>query len=114
MVPHGLSVALTAAANFRFTAPTDPGRHARIARLLGVNTEGLSEMEAARRLPDAFIELMRDIGAPNGLSAIGYTEADIPDLVEGGWKQQRLLVGSPRPVSKADLTRIVEESMKLW
>ena len=114
MVPHGLSVALTAAANFRFTAPTDPGRHARIAALLGVSTEGMPEMEAARRLPDAFIELMRDIDAPNGLSAIGYTEADIPGLVEGGWKQQRLLVGSPRPVTKADLTRIVEQSMKLW
>lgn len=114
MVPHGLSVALTAPANFRFTAPTDPRRHARIAGLLGVNTEGMSDAEAAGRLPDAFIELMRDIGAPNGLSEIGYTEADIPGLVEGGWKQQRLLVGSPRPVTKADLTRIVEQSMKLW
>jgi alcohol dehydrogenase class IV len=114
MVPHGLSVALTAPANFRFTAPTDPGRHARIAGLLGVNTEGLSAMEAARKLPDAFIELMRDIGAPNGLSAVGYAPEDIPRLVEGGWKQQRLLVGSPRPVTKTDLTRIVEESMKLW
>jgi hydroxyacid-oxoacid transhydrogenase len=114
MVPHGLSVALTAPANFRFTASTDPGRHARIAALLGANTEGLSEMEAAGMLPDAFIALMRDIGAPNGLSAVGYTEADIPGLVEGGWKQQRLLVGSPRPVTKADLTRIVLESMILW
>ena len=114
MVPHGLSVALTAAANFRFTAPSNPGKHARIAGLLGVNTAGLSETEAAKRLPDAFIELMRDIDAPNGLSAIGYADADIPALVEGGLKQQRLLVGSPRPVTKADLTRIVEESMRLW
>jgi alcohol dehydrogenase class IV len=114
MVPHGLSVALTAAANFRFTAPSNPAKHARIASLLGVNTAGLSEMEAARRLPEAFIELMRDIGAPNGLSAIGYATSDIPGVVDGGWKQQRLLVGSPRPVTKADLTRIVEESMRLW
>lgn len=114
MVPHGLSVALTAPANFRFTAITNPGRHARIAALLGVDMEGLSETEAARKLPDAFIALMRDIGAPNGLSAIGYTEADIPGLVEGGWMQQRLLVGSPRPVTKADLSNIVEQSMRLW
>lgn len=114
MVPHGLSVVLTAPANFRFTAPSDPGKHARIAALLGVNTAGLSAMEAAMKLPDAFLRLMQDIGCPNGLSAIGYTEADIPALVEGGWKQQRLLVGSPRPVTREDLTRIVEESMKLW
>jgi alcohol dehydrogenase class IV len=114
MVPHGLSVALTAAANFRFTAPSHPEKHARIALLLGVNTAGLSEWEAAMKLPEAFIRLMKDIGAPNGLGAIGYTEADIPALVEGGLKQQRLLVGSPRPVTGEDLTRIVEESMKLW
>lgn len=114
MVPHGLSVVLTAPANFRFTAPSDPDKHARIAALLGVNTAGLSAMEAAMKLPDAFLRLMQDIGCPNGLSAIGYTEADIPALVEGGWKQQRLLVGSPRPVTREDLTRIVEESMKLW
>ena len=114
MVPHGLSVALTAAANFRFTAPSNPGKHARIASLLGVNAAGLSEWEMAMKLPEAFTRLMKDIGAPNGLGAIGYTEADIPALVEGGLKQQRLLVGSPRPVTGADLTRIVEESMKLW
>lgn len=114
MIPHGLSVVLTAPANFRFTAPTDPGKHARIAELLGVNTKGLSAMEAARKVPDAFVELMRDIGCPNGLSAVGYTDADIPGLVEGGWKQQRLLVGSPRPATREDLTRIVEESMRLW
>ena len=114
MVPHGIATALPAPACFRFTAPTDYEKHARIAQLLGVNTAGLSAQEAAMKLPDAMIGLMKDIGVPNGLTALGYTEADIPKMVEGGWKQQRLLVGSPRPVTKADLTRIFEESMVLW
>jgi hydroxyacid-oxoacid transhydrogenase len=114
MVPHGIATALTAPACFRFTAPTDFERHARIAQLLGVNTAALSPMEAAMRLPGAIIELMKDVGCPNGLAALGYTEADVPEMIEGGWKQQRLLVGSPRPISKADLTRIFEASMELW
>lgn len=114
MVPHGISTVLTAPACFRFTAPTSPEKHARIAQLLGATTQGLSDLDAAMLLPDAIIRLMQDIDAPNGLSAIGYTEADIPEMVEGGWKQQRLLVGSPRPVSKEDLRRILEESMVLW
>lgn len=114
MVPHGIATVLTAPACFRFTAPTDPERHARIAELLGVNTAGLAPMEAAAQLPDAIVELMRDVGCPNGLAALGYTEADIPEMVEGGWKQQRLLVGSPRPVTRDDLARIFEESMELW
>lgn len=114
MVPHGMSTILTAPAAFRFTAPSNPAKHARIAELLGANIEGLSELEAAYMLPDAIIDLMRDIGCPNGLSELGYTEADIPALVEGGWKQQRLLVGSPRPITKKDLTEIFEDSMVLW
>lgn len=114
MVPHGISAVITAPACFRFTIPTNLEKHARIAELLGADITGLSPMEAAMRLPDAIIELMKDIGCPNGLSALGYTEADIPAMVEGGWKQQRLLVGSPRPVTKEDLTRIFEESMELW
>ena len=114
MVPHGISTALTAPACFRFTAPTSPDKHTRIAELLGVNVDGLSASDAAMVLPEAIIRLMRDIGCPNGLSAVGYTGADIPRMVEGGWKQQRLLVGSPRPVTERDLHRIMEESMVLW
>jgi hydroxyacid-oxoacid transhydrogenase len=114
MIPHGISTALTAPACFGFTAPTNPDKHARLAELLGASIDGLSTLEAAARLPGAIIGLMQDIGCPNGLAAVGYTEADIPHMVEGGWKQQRLLVGSPRPVTKEDLTRILRESMVLW
>ncbi len=114
MVPHGISTALTAPACFRFTAPTNPEKHARIAKLLGVHTEGLSASDVAMLLPDAIIRLLHDVGCPNGLSAVGYTTEDIPKMVEGGWKQQRLLVGSPRPVTERDLRRILEESMILW
>lgn len=114
LVPHGVATALTAPACFRFTAPSDPRKHARIAELLGVSTEGLSTMDIAAKLPDAITRLMKDTGCPNGLSAVGYTEADIPTMVEGGWQQQRLLVGSPRLLTKADLGQILAESMQLW
>jgi alcohol dehydrogenase class IV len=114
LVPHGLSAVLTLPASIRFTAPTNYAKHARIAKLLDVNTAGLTSLEAALRLPDAVIQLMKDIGCPNGLGGIGYTRSDLPQLVEGGWQQPRLLVGSPRPVSKEDLARILEESLTLW
>jgi hydroxyacid-oxoacid transhydrogenase len=114
MIPHGISTALTAPACFRFTAPTNSQKHARIAELLGASTERLSASEAAERLPATITRLLRDVGCPNGLSAVGYAESDLDKMVEGGWKQQRLLVGSPRPVTKGDLRRILEESMVLW
>jgi hydroxyacid-oxoacid transhydrogenase len=114
MVPHGISTALTAPACFSFTAPTDPKKHARIAELLGASTEGLSDLDAAMLLPETITRLLKDVGCPNGLSAVGYAEDDISRMVDGGWKQQRLLVGSPRPVTRDDLSRILQESMVLW
>jgi alcohol dehydrogenase class IV len=60
------------------------------------------------------IELMRDIGLPNGIAAVGYGAADIDDLVEGALKQQRLLATAPRDVEGFDLAGIFHRSLSLW
>ncbi len=57
---------------------------------------------------------MRDVGAPRGLRALGYDEEDIPALVEGALKQQRLLALAPRPVEPGDLAAILRASMENW
>ena len=54
---------------------------------------------------------MDDLGVPTGLRELGYTEDDIPALVEGALAQQRLLVGSPREVGEADLAAILRASL---
>jgi alcohol dehydrogenase class IV len=112
MVPHGMSVALTAPAAFQFTFPASPERHLAAARRLAPDQQPTDD--PARFLPTVLIGLMRDIGMPNGLAAIGYVPADIPDLVEGALKQQRLLATAPRDVSDADLAGIFAASMELW
>jgi len=50
----------------------------------------------------------------NGIGDMGYAEADIPEMVEGTLKQQRLLVGCPRQVGEKELTQIARESLKYW
>jgi hydroxyacid-oxoacid transhydrogenase len=65
-------------------------------------------------LPGVLIQLMRDVGAPNGVRELGYGEDDIEDLVEGAMKQQRLLVGAPREVNEENLANIIRESMENW
>ena len=115
MIPHGQAVTITAPAAFKFTAPIWPEKHAHAAELLGLNiTKEMSVMEAALAVSDEIIKLMRDIGFPDGLSELGYTEADIPQIVEGTLKQQRLLVGCPRVIGEKELTQIAKESMKYW
>ena len=114
MVPHGMAVILTAPSAFRFTYTTAPERHLRAAELMGEPVSGLSEAERREALPRVLISLMRDTGIPNGLNAVGYTERDIPALVEGTLKQPRLLAGAPRSVGSADLDWILRDSMRLW
>jgi hydroxyacid-oxoacid transhydrogenase len=112
MVPHGQSVSLTAPEAFRFTFPTSPERHLRAAAMLAPGQETLAN--PAEQLPSALIGLMRDIGIPNGIGAVGYTEADIGDLVPGTMKQERLLATCARPVSEEDIAGIFAASIQNW
>lgn len=112
MVPHGMSVALTAPEAFRFTFEACPERHLDAARILAPQQEWSGR--DADRLPAVITTLMRDVGLPNGIGAVGYTEADVPALVEGSLKQQRLLATSPREVHAEDLERIFLRSMAHW
>jgi len=113
-VPHGISVVVTAPAAFRFTYPAAPERHLKAAALLGADVSGVAVTEGAEVLPRTLIGLMRDVGIPNGLAALGYGEADIPALVEGALKQQRILVNSPRDVGAEELKRILLDAMVYW
>jgi hydroxyacid-oxoacid transhydrogenase len=112
MVPHGESVSLTAPAAFRYTFSTDPERHLRAAELLDPRAAGTGDER--ERLPRAIVSLMRDIGMPNGAAAVGYSETDIPDLVDGTLKQQRILSMAPRDVTAEDLATIFRDSMSIW
>jgi len=112
MVPHGMSVSLTAPEAFRFTFDAAPERHLRAAALLdpSVPVDGGS----ADTLPGVIIDLMRDIDIPNGIGAVGYGEDDVDDLVEGTLKQQRLLTTCPKDVTAEDLAGIFRASLQLW
>ena len=112
MVPHGMSVSLTAPEAFRFTFSAAPQRHVRAARLLdpGVDTPA----DESALLPDVLIGLMRDIGIPAGVGAVGFGSGDIDDLVDGALKQQRLLATAPKDVNAEDLSGIFERSLSLW
>jgi alcohol dehydrogenase class IV len=112
MVPHGMAVSLTAPEAFRFTFEASPDRHERAARLLEPSAEPTSNTSAL--LPDVLARLMRDIGIPDGVGAVGFAENDVDDLVEGAMKQQRLLATAPRPVRAEDLDGIFRRSMALW
>ena len=112
MIPHGLSVVLTAPEAFRFLFEARPQRHVRAAELLAPGADRPDD--PAEFLPGVLLGLMRDVGIANGIGAVGYTESDVPDLVDGAMKQQRLLATAPRPVTEEDVAGILTRSVSLW
>jgi alcohol dehydrogenase class IV len=114
IIPHGLSVVITAPSTFRWTYPTNPERHLQAAELLGGDVNGLTEAEMREALPRTLMSLMRDTGIVNGLNELGYGESDVPALVDGTLKQQRLLVNCPRAVGAEELTNVIEHSFEYW
>jgi hydroxyacid-oxoacid transhydrogenase len=114
LVPHGMSVILNAPAVFRFTASADPQRHLRAAAALGCDVTHARAEDAGRVLSDRIVWFMQRLKMPNGLSAIGYSTADIPALVEGTLPQHRVTKLAPRPAGADDLARLFEDAMTCW
>ena len=114
LVPHGFAVIVNSPAVFRFTAPTCPQRHLRVAEILGADCSGAKDEDAGPILADRIVSLMRQLGAPNGLSALGYGSQHIPALVEGTLPQHRVTKLSPRAADAEDLAGIFKDALRYW
>ncbi len=113
MVPHGMSVIVSAPSVARFTASAAPEKHRRAAMLLGAERTKFDE-EIGDALAAALARLMRATAMPNGLRALGYRDEDVPALVRGAFAQQRLLANAPRAVGEAELADLFAGAMTVW
>jgi hydroxyacid-oxoacid transhydrogenase len=112
MVPHGMAVSLTAPAAFRFTFDAAPERHIHAAELL--DPTAARPDDPAEFLPQVLASIMRDVGIPSGIGAVGFGEGDVDSLVEGTMKQQRLLATAPLTVTEEAVATILTESVEIW
>ncbi|KHN73801.1 putative hydroxyacid-oxoacid transhydrogenase, mitochondrial [Toxocara canis] len=115
LIPHGLSVVTTAAADFVFTTAANPERHAVAARLLGADlTVSASEETIAQKLTDKIRGFMRDFGVPNGLSALGFSHSDIDTLSDAAMNSMSAVSIAPRQTDRAAIAEIYEKSMQIF
>lgn len=114
LVPHGFSVILNAPAVFRYTAAANPQRHLEAAEALGADVARARPEDAGRILSDRITWFMCRLKTPNGLREVGYTNQDIPALVEGTLPQHRVTKLAPRPAGPQELARLFEQSMTAW
>jgi alcohol dehydrogenase class IV len=112
---HGLSVALCLPATMEYNAIASMEKFAIIAELMGEDISHLSLREAARQAPATVRKLIRDVGLPLGLKAIGVDDlSKVKELVNRpGWDES-----SPRPAGPEDfdllLKACMEPAMSYW
>ncbi len=114
IIPHGMSVVLNAPAAFRYTAMALPKRHLRVAEMLGANIEDATPADSGFILSQQLIGLMKKLNMPNGLQGVGYTQDDVPALVEGAITQHRLTKLSPRPAGQKAMSTLFDDAMTYW
>src|SRR5262249_60284731 len=90
-----------------FNRPVRTASLARVARLMGVDTNGMTEDEAAGAAIEAVRALRRTIGIPDRLRDLGVQESQLRDLAETTFGIKRVLRVNPRPVTTEDLEAIL-------
>lgn len=118
IIPHGVSVAVTAPAVFRFTGPSNPDRHLAAAEAFGVDVSQVKKESAGEVLGEALARFLSDLGdQPRGLKDLGFTREHIDGLVEGTMPQARVLMLAPSldtnggDEERAQLTSLFEAAM---
>jgi hydroxyacid-oxoacid transhydrogenase len=96
IIPHGVSVAVSAPAVFRFTGASNPDRHLAAAEAFGVDISNVKKESAGEVLAEALTEFLADLGdQPKGLKDLGFKREHLDDLVEGTIPQARVLMLAP-------------------
>lgn len=96
IIPHGVSVAVTAPAVFKFTGPSNPERHLQAAEAFGIDISQVKKESAGEVLSEALSKFLVDLGdQPRGLKDLGFKQSHIDDLVEGTIPQKRVLMLAP-------------------
>ena len=107
---HGAGNGLLLPYVMRFNLPSRTTEFARIARLLGEDTTGLTESAAAERAITAVERLRAAIGIPQRIRELGGTPDQLPTFAKKSFEIKRLMLLNGRHPTEADLLEILQEA----
>ena len=108
-IPHGIANSIMLIPVMEFNMMADFRKFALMAEIFGVQTDGLSDREAAYEAIEALRDLSEDLRLPGKLYEFGVKESDIPFLAQGVMKVTRLLANNPRQLTLSDAEDIYRQ-----
>jgi alcohol dehydrogenase class IV len=105
-IPHGIANSIMLIPVMEFNMLANFSKFADMAEILGGDTEGLTDREAAFEAIEVLRDLSEDLQIPTALSGYGIKESDIPGLAAGVMKVTRLLANNPRQLTLSDAEAI--------
>jgi alcohol dehydrogenase len=108
-VPHGYTscVILPHVMDFNFSHTA--ACLARVATALGINTQGLTQEEAAEESAKAIREFIASFSLPQRLRDVGVRKSDFAELADATLRD-RSAASNPKPVTRADILRILQNA----
>ena len=107
-IAHGVANALLLPTVMEFNMPSSIVKYGRIAKAMGVNTDGMTEEEAAKAAVDAVKQLSLDLGIPQTLREIGIPEDALPQLANDAFNDV-CTGGNPQPITEEDILELYKK-----
>jgi alcohol dehydrogenase len=82
---HGAALSILLPHIMEYKRAAMPDRFAKLAKLMGKNTDNLTEMEAAEKSVEAVKNLMTQLGMKTRFSQVGLTDKDVEYLAGEAW-----------------------------
>ncbi len=81
-LPHARVIAACLPFGLEYNAIAVPEKYAKVSKLMGVDTTGMSDLRAAKMAAGAVRELLQDLGLEENLGSMGVNREDIPKLAK--------------------------------
>ncbi|MCX8022762.1 MAG: iron-containing alcohol dehydrogenase [Syntrophorhabdaceae bacterium] len=110
LVPHAVTVAILLPYVMEENLTVCGERFVEIATVIGLDTEGLTSIEAGLKVIDEVKNLLHDIGIPKRLSEIGVTDRFFREVVADAM-QAPMYLSNPKQSSMEELIALCERAL---
>ncbi len=110
-IQHGTAIAIVLPHVMSFNLTEKPSDYAEIAKAMGIDPQGLSELDLAKKSAARVSEIIDHIGLPTRLSEVGIPENDLEKIAKTALElSPGLFMKNLRPVSEKDALQLLKEA----